>query len=111
MNSILERMDLSAKGIWFPIVVGLISLGFMLFMPKRISWREIYFTYGTVGYVTFIIDMPIMARYFNLFDVGGPNVPGVGDVLTYDRIENGKLPFYLSFFPFCLNGYSSKLVT
>lgn len=35
MHSIIQNLDLSARGIWFPISVGLLLLFFALFMPKR----------------------------------------------------------------------------
>ncbi len=95
---ILEKMDLTAVGIWFPISVGIALFLFMLFMPKRLSWREIYLTFGTVGYVTWVIDLPFMAAYFDLFDVGAPKVPGIGDVITYGVIPSLLAVIFLNYF-------------
>ncbi len=40
MGNFIQNLDLSAKGIWFPITLGIISLIYIFFMPKRLTWRE-----------------------------------------------------------------------
>lgn len=97
VESVLKNMDLAAEGLWYPTLIGLVLLAVLLFMPKRLSWAEIYLTFGTVGYVTWIIDMPFMARYFDLFDVGGAKVPGIGDVVTYGIIPSCLAIIFLNF--------------
>ncbi len=34
MEGLIQNLDLSAKGIWFPILLGIISLLYMLFYAK-----------------------------------------------------------------------------
>jgi hypothetical protein len=87
MEKFIQNLDFSAKGIWFPITLGIISLIYIFFMPKRLSWREIYFIFGTTGYVAITIDMFFMLNYFDVFDLGrDPKQEGIGDFISYGII-------------------------
>ncbi|WP_339147153.1 MULTISPECIES: hypothetical protein [unclassified Sutcliffiella] len=68
MEKFIQNLDLSAKGIWFPIVLGIISLLYMLFMPKRLSWKEIYITYGVGAFLAITMDIVIMGSQIDVFD-------------------------------------------
>ncbi|EST11498.1 hypothetical protein [Sporolactobacillus laevolacticus] len=58
MYLILGKLDLGAKGIWYPISLVVILILFILFMKKReLTWRQIYTTFGVVCAVTWIVDM------------------------------------------------------
>lgn len=98
MDKFIENLDLSAKGVWFPIVIGIISLLFMLFMPKRLSWREIYLTFGVVGFVTLVIDVIIMSTWLDIFDLGSkPNIEGIGDLVGLALIPSCIAVIFLNF--------------
>ncbi|WP_342048795.1 hypothetical protein [Bacillus sp. OTU530] len=83
MEKFIQNLDLSAKGIWFPIVLGAISLLYMLFMPKRLSWGEIYLTFGVGGFLSVTFDVIIMANQLDVFDIGDPTREGLGDFMSY----------------------------
>ncbi|MBP2626934.1 MAG: hypothetical protein H6Q68_1645 [Firmicutes bacterium] len=66
MDGLIQNLDLQQQGIWFPLVVGIILLLFILLMPKRqINWPGIYLTVGVIGYVALILDINIVASYFD----------------------------------------------
>jgi len=98
MNRFIENLDLSANGTWLPIIVGVIVLGFMLFMPKRLRWTEIYLTFGVVGFVTFFMDIAVMAGFFDVFDLGKPAVVGVGDIISYSVIPSCIAIIFLNYY-------------
>lgn len=98
MDKLIENLDLTAKGVWFPIVVGIISLLFMLFMPKRLSWQEIYLTFGVVGFVTLVIDVIVMSTWLDLFDLGSkPHIEGIGDLISLAIIPSCMAVIFLNF--------------
>ncbi|MGM7722910.1 hypothetical protein [Metabacillus sp. Hm71] len=97
MGNFIQNLDLSAKGIWFPITLGIISLIYIFFMPKRLTWGEIYLTFGTIGYVALIIDMFFMLNYFDVFDLGRkPMQEGIGDLLSYGVIPSCYAVIFLN---------------
>ena len=99
MNTFIRNLDLQQQGIWFPLVISAIVLLFVLFMPKRqINWRGIYLTFGVVGFVALMLDIFIVAEYFDLFDIGDPNIEGFGDLVTYGIIPACLAVAYLNYF-------------
>jgi hypothetical protein len=97
MEKFIQNLDLTAKGIWFPITLGTIALIYILFMPKRLTWREIYLTFGTIGYVALTIDMFFMLNYFDIFDLGrDPKQEGIGDLISYGIIPSCYAVIFLN---------------
>jgi hypothetical protein len=91
MNNFVQNLDLEAKGLWFPVVVGIVALFSIVLMPKRnINWRGIYLTFGVVGYVALLLDIIVVGQYFDVFDLGNQTKEGIGDVMTYAVI--GSIP-------------------
>jgi hypothetical protein len=83
MEKLITNLDLSAKGGWLPITLGILSLLYLLFMPKHISWKEIYLTFGVGGFLSLLFDVIIMSGWFDVFDLGNPKMPGVPDLISY----------------------------
>lgn len=99
MEKFIENLDLLAKGIWFPITLGTIALIYILFMPKRLTWKEIYLIFGSIGYVALIIDMFFMLNYFDVFDLGhNPMQEGIGDLISYGVIPSCYAVIFLNYF-------------
>jgi lipoprotein signal peptidase len=99
MDSFIQNLDIQQRGIWFPLITGVIALFFILFMPKRkMNWREIYITFGVIGYVTLMLDVFIVGEYFDLFDLGDPGLEGIGDLMTYAIIPSCLAIAYLNFY-------------
>lgn len=46
MFDLNKNLNLSAKGVWFPKIFGIIIVMSFIFMPKRLTKREIYITFG-----------------------------------------------------------------
>lgn len=72
-------------------------ISFKLFMPKRLSWREILFTFGLIGYITWMIDANVTYT-LDIFDMGKKNMVGLGDVITLGIIPSSLAVIYLNFF-------------
>ena len=98
MSKFYKNIDLSAKGVWFPIISGIAVLIFVVFMPKRLKKKEIYFTFGVVGYVALILDVFVFATAFDLFDLGSPNIVGLGDIMSYGIISPCIALIFLNFY-------------
>ncbi|PMC33907.1 hypothetical protein CJ195_26175 [Bacillus sp. UMB0899] len=99
MEKFIENLDLSSKGIWFPISLGVIMLAYVFFMPKRLSWGEIYFIFCTTGYVAIVIDVFIMLNYLDVFDLGHDiQKEGIGDFISYAIIPSCYAVIYLNYF-------------
>lgn len=99
MNGFLDRLDIHAQGLWLPLVFGAIVLLFVIFMPKRqITWLGIYFTFGVIGYVGLILDINVMAEYFDLFDLGDPLREGIGDLASYAVIPSCLAAIFLNYY-------------
>lgn len=96
-EKIISNFDFSAQGAWYPITVAIILLLFVLCMPKRLSWREIYITFGVVGWVSTFTDL-ITAANLDLFDLGKPQHEGLVDVLAYGIIPPLFAVIYLNYF-------------
>lgn len=67
----MKQPDFSlSQGWWYPAILSVILLLIVFFMPKkRINSKEIYITFGVIGYIVWMIDMTI-AVPFDLFDLG-----------------------------------------
>ncbi|ASK63989.1 hypothetical protein CFK37_18420 [Virgibacillus phasianinus] len=91
----LKDLDLLSKGVWFPIIIGIITILFMLFMPKRISWKDIYITFGVVGYVTWMIDSGM--NQFDSFNLANPKKVGIGDIISYGIIPSALAVIYINY--------------
>jgi hypothetical protein len=100
MKNIIENLDLGAEGIWFPMLFGTLALLYMLFMPKkRISWREIYFTFGLIGFVTWALDVTFLATYLDMFDLGDdPKSTGIGDFMALAIVPPCLAVIYLNYY-------------
>ncbi|WP_299093282.1 hypothetical protein [uncultured Metabacillus sp.] len=97
MQGFIENLDLGAKGLWFPVSVSILLAVIVLFIPKKnISWREIYITFGVVGFVTWFCD-GLVAREFDLLDLGHPNKAGLGDTLCYTFVPSSLAILYLNY--------------
>lgn len=89
MEKFIQNLDLSSKGIWFPITLGIVALVYIFLMPKRLTWREIYFTFGTISFVALTVDAFFMMNYLDVFDLGKePKQEGIGDYITYGIIPS-----------------------
>jgi hypothetical protein len=98
MEKFIQNLDLSATGIWFPITLGIIAMIYIFFMPKRLTWREIYLIFGTIGYVALTIDMFFMLNYFDAFDLGrDPKQEGIGDFISYGIIPSCYAVIFLNY--------------
>jgi hypothetical protein len=93
-----NNLDLASKGVWFPIIIGILILFFLILMPKRLSRKEIYLTFGTVGYVALLLDIFILGTVFDLFDLGRPTIEGIGDTLSYAIIAPSLAVIFLNFY-------------
>ncbi|WP_318508828.1 hypothetical protein [Bacillus sp. T3] len=99
MEKFIQNLDLSSKGLWFPVALGTIFLIYIFFMPKRLSWREIYFIFGTTGYVAITIDVFLMLNYLDVFDLGhNPQLEGIGDFICYGIIPSCFAVLFLNYF-------------
>lgn len=93
-----QNLDLSAKGVLFPIISSIITLIILIFMPKRLTKGEIYITIGVIGYTTFALDIFIMATMFDVFDLGSPYIVGLGDIISYGVVATGLGVIFLNFY-------------
>ncbi|MEH7549455.1 MULTISPECIES: hypothetical protein [Bacillaceae] len=97
MQQFIVNLDLGAKGLWFPVTASILfALTVLIISKKHISWREIYITFGIVGFVTWFSD-GLIARELDLFDIGDPNKAGIGDVLSYTFIPTSLAILYLNY--------------
>jgi hypothetical protein len=98
MNDIIDKLDIGSKGLWFPVIISILLFITVLIIPKKnITWREIYITFGIVGFVTWISDA-LITRVFDLIDLGNPNVTGMGEILCYTLIPTSLSVLYLNYF-------------
>ncbi|MEH7096960.1 hypothetical protein [Neobacillus vireti] len=97
MQQFIANLDLGAKGIWFPVTASILFALTVLIIPKKnISWREIYITFGVVGFITWFSD-GLIARELDLFDIGDPKKAGIGDLLSYTFIPSSLAILYLNY--------------
>jgi phosphatidylserine synthase len=97
MQKFIENLDLGAKGLWFPVIISILLATTALFIRKKnITWREIYITFGVVGFVTWFSD-GMIARVIDMFDIGHPKKAGLGDILSYTFIPTSLSILYLNY--------------
>jgi hypothetical protein len=97
MDKFIENLDLQAEGLWFPIVIGMVLIVTIIFMRKRISWKEIFFIFGVIGYMTWMIDIGVAAQ-LDIFDLGNPQKEGIPELLTYGIIPSAFAVIFLNYF-------------
>ncbi len=97
MEKFIHNLDLTSKGVWFPIVLGIISTVYLIFMPKRLSWREIYFIYGVSAFVAITLDVIILGSQIDLFDLGSPDTEGIGDLFSYGLVAPSFAIIFLNY--------------
>ncbi|ALC81747.1 MULTISPECIES: hypothetical protein [Bacillus] len=98
MNNLLDKLDLTSKGLWFPIVVTILLFITVLIVPKKhITWREVYITFGILGFATWLSDT-LVARVFDLIHLGNPKEAGIGDILSYTFIPTSLGVLFFNFF-------------
>lgn len=97
MQSWIDQLDLGAKGFWYPTTVSILLVLTVIFIPKkRITWRDIYITFGVVGFATWISDA-FITRTFNWLDLGNPDKSGLGEILCYTFIPTSLSVLYLNY--------------
>ena len=80
-----------------PVSIAILIL-IILFMPKYITKREIYITWGVVGFVAWIVDM-ISGAILDLYDFGPTKDITWIDVLAVSIIPAGFAIIFLNFLP------------
>jgi hypothetical protein len=85
------------QGWWYPAVLSLILLLFVIFMPKRISWKEIYITFGVIGFIVWMTDMTL-AVPFDIFDLGNPKKEGLPEILLFGIIPSCLAVIFLNYY-------------
>lgn len=98
MDKFIQNLDLAAKGLWFPIALGTFTFLYMIFMPKRLSWREIYFTYGVGAFLSVTMDIVIMGSQLDVFDLGDTQNEGFGDLMSYGVAAPCIAVIYLNYY-------------
>ncbi|MEH7505364.1 hypothetical protein V7152_25740 [Neobacillus drentensis] len=95
----MKQPDFSlSQGWWYPAILSVILLLIVFFMPKkRINWKEIYITFGVIGYIVWMIDMTI-AVPFDLFDLGNPRKEGLPELTLFGIIPSCLSVIYLNFY-------------
>jgi hypothetical protein len=97
-DSLYKNLNLEARGVWFPIIAGIIIIIFVIFMPKKLTKKEIYVTYGVVGYVALILDVWVMATVLDLFNLGNPDKVGIGDMISYAIVSPSLAVIFINFY-------------
>lgn len=99
MDKIKDGMDLAAPGLWFPLAVGAAGLLFILLMPKRrLTWQGVYLTFGVVAAVALSMDVIIVGKYFDVFDLGAQYQEGIGDLASSGTIPASIAVIYLNYY-------------
>lgn len=86
-----------AQGWWYPVIVSLVLILIILFIPKRLKSKEIYITFGIVGYIVWTVDT-IIAAPFDLFDLATPTKTGLPELLLYGIIPSCLSVIYLNYY-------------
>jgi hypothetical protein len=96
VDKIIKNLDFGSQGLWFPITVSIVLILFVFFVPKKnISWKEIYYTFGIVGFATWISDA-LIARTLDLIDLGDPNATGIGEFMVYTFVPTSLAILFLN---------------
>ncbi|MED3554187.1 hypothetical protein [Cytobacillus praedii] len=86
------------QGWWYPAILSVALLLIVIFMPKkRISWKEVYITFGVIGYIVWMVDMTIAAP-FDLFDIGNPQKEGLPEITLFGIIPSCLSVIYLNLY-------------
>ncbi|RBW68585.1 hypothetical protein [Bacillus taeanensis] len=96
MDKFLENLEYTSKGTWYPIGVAIIVFLFMVFMHKRLSWRQNFFAFCVIGYMTWTIDV-IVGSYIDVFDLGKKHSEGIGEFVSYAVIPESLYVIYLNY--------------
>jgi hypothetical protein len=92
----VNNLDLSAKGLWFVLLISIVLFLFAIFIPKKqLGWREFYITFSTVGLTAWLADS-IIAKMFDLIDLGNPNITGIGEFFSYTLIPSSLSILFLN---------------
>jgi hypothetical protein len=84
------------QGWWYPAILSVVVLLIVIFMPKRrINWREIYITFGIVGYILWMVDM-VTAVPLDIFDLGDPQKEGLPEITLFGIIPSCLAVIYLN---------------
>ncbi|MFP3126008.1 hypothetical protein OH784_25510 [Ectobacillus funiculus] len=75
-EKIINNFDIHATGFWYPLSLTIPLLLFVLVMSKRLSWKEIYITFGVVGLLSTITDL-IFGANLDFYDLGKPQHEGL----------------------------------
>lgn len=86
-----------SQGWWYPAILGTALLLFILIMPKRLSWKEIYITFGIIGFIVWMVDITL-AVPFDIFDIGDLKKEGISELFLYGVIPSCLSVIYLNFF-------------
>lgn len=70
------------EGWWYPAVLAAILIFYIILMPKRMRWREIFLVFSVIGYIVWTIDM-MLAAPFDIFDIAHPEKEGLPELLLY----------------------------
>lgn len=97
MHDIVKNMDLYSKGVWLPLTLSSLLFLYALFMRKKgLSWKEFYVTMGCIGYMAWIGDT-LTGNMINLYDLGKPNVTGLGDTMAFALIPASLSCIFLNY--------------
>lgn len=99
MASFVKQPDFAlTQGWWYPAILSVALLLIVIFMPKkRISWKEVYITFGVIGYIVWMVDMTIAAP-FDLFDIGNPQKEGLPEITLFGIIPSCLSVIYLNLY-------------
>lgn len=85
-------------GIWFGFITLCFTLPFVWFMPKRISLKEIYISWGWLAAITFNIDL-IFGLILDLYDFESPSIT-IEDLILQFLLPPSFGVIILNFMPF-----------
>lgn len=92
-----SKLNLDAKGVWYILAGGVLVLGYILFMPKKLKWREIYLTFGVVATLAFISHTAV-GVWSDAFDLGKKGGYGLADIIVMAIISPALAVIFLNYF-------------
>lgn len=81
---------------WYPYTLIVLFLLIVLFMPKRLTWREMYFSFGIIGLSTWLGDI-LVGDVFKAFQLGPSSKTYIIDYLFVTIIPPAIGLIYLNF--------------
>lgn len=84
------------KKMWYPYTLIALFLLILLFMPKRLTLREIYFSLGILGFGTWLGDV-LVGDVFKAFQLGPSSKTYIIDYLFVTIIPPAIGLIYLNF--------------